>query len=58
MLQYKLPIKVCKNLKNEFDYTYKFGNHVINKFTLLLRKGVYPDETIDDWEKFDKTSLR
>ena len=24
---------------------------------MLLRKGVYPDEYIDSWEKFDKTTL-
>ena len=25
--------------------------------TLLLRKGVYPYEYIDSWERFDETSL-
>ena len=29
----------------------------INKFVLLLRKGVYPYEYIDSWERFDETSL-
>ena len=24
---------------------------------MLLEKGVYPDEYIDDWEKFNDTSL-
>ena len=37
--------------------TYKFSNHDINKFILLLRKGVYPYEYMDDWEKFNETSL-
>ena len=23
----------------------------------MLRKGVYPDEDIDNWEKFDKTTI-
>ena len=36
--------------------TYKFSNHK-NKLILLLRKGVYPDEIMDDWEKFNETSL-
>ena len=29
---------------------------LINLF-LLLRKGVYPSEYMDSWERFDKTSL-
>ena len=29
----------------------------INKFIFLLRKGVYPYEYIDEWEKFNETSL-
>ena len=29
----------------------------INKFVLLLRKGAYPYEYMDNWEKFDETSL-
>ena len=33
----------------------KLGN--LNKFVLLLRKGVYPYECMDSWEKFDKTTL-
>ena len=30
---------------------------MITMFTLLLQKGVYPYEYIDDWEKFNETSL-
>ena len=29
----------------------------INKFILLLRKGVYPYEYMDNWERFNETSL-
>ena len=29
----------------------------LNKFILLLRKGVYPYEYMDNWERFDETSL-
>ena len=36
---------------------YKFCNDDINKFDLLLRKGVYPYEYMDGWERFDETSL-
>ena len=35
----------------------KFSNNDINKFILLLRKGVYPFEYTDDWEKFDESTL-
>ena len=34
-----------------------FCNVDINKFILLLRKGVYPYEYMDSWERFDETSL-
>ena len=37
--------------------TYKFCNGNLNKFGLLLRKGVYPFEYIDSWERFNETSL-
>ena len=29
----------------------------MNKFILLLRKGVYPYEYRDEWEKFNEISL-
>ena len=35
--------------------TYKYANQEINKFILLLRKGVYPSEYMDDCEKFTET---
>ena len=34
-----------------------FSNGDLNKFILLLRKGVYPYEYIDNWEKSDETLL-
>ena len=36
---------------------YQFCNGNIKTFVLLLRKGVYPYEHIDSWERFNKTSL-
>ena len=48
--------KFEEKLKERFFNTYKFSNHN-NKFVLLLRKGFYPYEYIDDWEKFNETSL-
>ena len=32
--------KFDEKLKEQFFNTYKFSNHDINKFTLLLRRGV------------------
>ena len=49
--------KFHKKLKERFFNTYKFSNHENNKFILLLRKGVYPYEYMDEWEKFNKTLL-
>ena len=50
-------IKFDEKLKERFFNTYKFSNHDNNKFILLLQKGVYPYEYMDDWEKFNETSL-
>ena len=33
------------------------SSECINKFILLLRKGVYPYEYMDKWERFNETSL-
>ena len=38
-----------------FSNTFKFSNNDINKFILLLRKGVYPYECMDEWKKFNET---
>ena len=46
-----------KELIKRFVNTYDFCNGNLNKFILLLRKGVYPYEYMDNWEKFDETSL-
>ena len=35
----------------------QFCNGEINKFVLLLRKDVYPYEYMDNWERFNETSL-
>ena len=40
-----------------FRNTFKFSNNDINKFVLLLRKGAYLYEYMDDWEKFNKAAL-
>ena len=54
-----------KNFKKDFNEElikrfaniYEFCNEDINKFILLLRKGVYPYEYMDSWERFNETSL-
>ena len=46
-----------KELIERFANIYEFCNGDLNKFILLLRKGVYPYEYMDNWEIFDKTSL-
>ena len=47
---------LIKKLKN----TYSFCNNDMTesyKFVLLLRKGVYPYEYVDNWERFSEISL-
>ena len=54
-----------ENYKKDFDEelikrfanVYEFCNEDINKFTFLLRKGLFPYEYLDSWKKFDETSL-
>ena len=41
-----------KELINESSNTYDFCKGDINKFILLLRKGVYPYEFMDSWNSF------
>ena len=57
--------KECKNkcyksingLIKKFLRIYQFCNGDFNKFLLILRKGMYPYEYMDSWERFDETSL-
>ena len=49
--------EINKELLERFASTYKFCNNDLNKFVMLLRKGVYPYEYIDDWNKFNETSI-
>ena len=62
-LDYKC--KECKKsytkLKNEpiknFRAVHKFCNGDLNKFYLLLRKGICPYEYIDSWEKLNENTI-
>ena len=61
--------KINNDLIKKFKNTYSFCNNDtaeptesssserINKFVLLLRKGVYPYECMDNWEKFSEKLL-
>ena len=44
-------------LIEKFPNTYQLRNKDLNKFELLLRKGVYPYEYMDRWKRFKKESL-
>ena len=46
-----------KELIERFASIYEFCNGDLNKFILLLRKGSYPYEYMDNWERFDEISL-
>ena len=52
--EWKRPIN---ELIEEFPSIYQFCNGNLNKLNLLLRKGVYPYEDMDNWEKFDETTI-
>ena len=49
--------KSINELSETFPRVYQFCNGDLNKFVLLLRKGVYPYEYMDSWERFNETSL-
>ena len=40
-----------------FSNTYEFCGNDLNKFIMLLRKGVYPYEYMDGWNKFNEKSI-
>ena len=44
-------------LIKRFYITYQLSDNDINKFKLLLRKGVYPYEYMDRWKRFNETEF-
>ena len=53
----KYPKKFNEELKKKYKSTFKFSYNDINKFILFLRKGADLHEYMDDWEKFNETTL-
>ena len=49
--------KLIEGLIEKFPSVYQFCNGNLNKFVLLLRKGVYPCEYMESLEKVDETTL-
>ena len=49
--------EINKELIERLASTYKFCNNDFNKFVMLLRKGVYPYEYMDGWDKFNEASI-
>ena len=49
--------KFDEDLIKKFKNTYRFCNGHIDKFMLLLRKGVYPYEYMDDRDRFNEEKL-
>ena len=49
--------KSVNDLIEKFPRMYKFCSGNLNKFVMLLRKGLYPYEYMDSWERFNETSL-
>ena len=49
--------KLDEKLKKRFKNAFKFSNNDINTFILFFRKGFNPYEYMDDWEKFNETTL-
>ena len=49
--------KIDEKLRKRFKNSFKSSNNDINKFILLLRKGVYPYKHMEDLKKFNQKSL-
>ena len=47
--------KFNKELIKRFASTCEFYNKDLNRFILLLRKGVYSYEYMDNWERFNES---
>ena len=52
-----ISYKQINRLIKRFPNTYQFSNKSLSKFILSLRKGVYPYEHMDSWQRFSETKL-
>ena len=57
VFQQKLFKQDWWKIEKRFRDTFKFSINDINNFILLLRIGVYPYESMDGWNWFNKTTL-
>ena len=48
-------VETSKRFNKKFINIHQFFSGDINKFILLLRKGVDPYEYMDSWERFNET---
>ena len=44
-------------LKDKFPRTFQLTNGNTDKFILLLKKGVYPNEYMNSWKRFEETGF-
>ena len=49
--------KLTNESIKKFSTLYKFCNGDLDKFFLLVRKGIYPYEYMDSWEKFNENTI-
>ena len=49
--------RLNKKLIERFSNVYEFCDYDINKFMVLLRKGVYPYKYMDGWDRFSEKAL-
>ena len=50
-------VEISKRINQKVPNIHQFYNGDINRFVLLLRKGVHPYEYMGSWGRFDETSL-
>ena len=49
--------KVDEKFRKWFKTTFQFSDNDINKFIFLLKKVVYSYQYMNEWEKFNETTL-